>query len=149
MAFIIDCTSLICISFLFSFYYAWHVNALHTLLPCCSISETKIVALVKNRTSDMTVAIGDGNETRTKPKNTVKQGNKKIQILAKEKGHKKNPKIVAKKKKIQENTVKQGIKYHLKLYVANLLMYLEHNMNLTQIDILTDTRLPYLNLPTA
>ncbi|WZZ71766.1 hypothetical protein YC2023_083136 [Brassica napus] len=41
----------------------WHVNALHTLLPCCSLSETRIVALVKNRTSDMTVAIGDGNET--------------------------------------------------------------------------------------
>ncbi|KAH0868189.1 hypothetical protein HID58_075211, partial [Brassica napus] len=38
----------------------WHVNALHTLLPCCSLSETRIVALVKNRTSDMTVAIGDG-----------------------------------------------------------------------------------------
>ncbi|KAF2533644.1 hypothetical protein F2Q70_00030499 [Brassica cretica] len=38
----------------------WHVNALHTLLLCCSLSETRIVALVKNRTSDMTVAIGDG-----------------------------------------------------------------------------------------
>ncbi|CDY59497.1 BnaC05g49980D [Brassica napus] len=139
---------LICISFLFSFYYAWHVNALHTLLPCCSISETKIVALVKNRTSDMTVAIGDGNETSANDVSMI-QMDDKIQILAKEKGHKKNPKIVAKKKKIQENTVKQGIKYHLKLYVANLLMYLEHNMNLTQIDILTDTRLPYLNLPTA
>ncbi|KAL0813646.1 hypothetical protein Bca101_070089 [Brassica carinata] len=55
----------------------------------------------------------------TKPKNTVKQGNKKIQILAKEKGHKKNPKIVAKKKKIQENTVKQGIKYHIKLITSS------------------------------
>ncbi|CAF1969149.1 hypothetical protein Bca4012_076794 [Brassica carinata] len=38
----------------------WHVNALHTLLLCCSLSEPRIVALVKNRTSDMTVAIGDG-----------------------------------------------------------------------------------------
>ncbi|KAL0704439.1 hypothetical protein Bca4012_070864 [Brassica carinata] len=52
--------------YFFSFFFLlcssskWHVNALHTLLPCCSISETKIVALVKNRTSDMTVAIGDG-----------------------------------------------------------------------------------------
>ncbi|KAL0759739.1 hypothetical protein Bca101_075889 [Brassica carinata] len=33
----------------------------------------------------------------TKSKNTVKQGNKKIQILVKEKGHKKNPEIVTKK----------------------------------------------------
>ncbi|WZZ71767.1 hypothetical protein YC2023_083137 [Brassica napus] len=28
---------------------------------------------------------------------------------------------------------------------ANLLIYLEHNLNLTQTDTLTDTRLPYLN----
>ncbi|CAN6879720.1 unnamed protein product [Brassica oleracea] len=72
----------------------------------------------------MTVAIGDGNETSANDVSMI-QMDDKIQILAK-KGHKKNPKI-----KIQENTVKQETKYHLKLYVANLLMYLEHNLNLT------------------
>nr|VDC61517.1 unnamed protein product [Brassica rapa] len=79
----------------------------------------------------MTIVIGDGNETSANDVSMIQMVDK-IQNLAKETGNKKNPK----------NTVKQGTKYHLKLYVANFLMYLSDNLNLTPTDTLTDTSYP-------
>ncbi|KAH0847139.1 LOW QUALITY PROTEIN: hypothetical protein HID58_090494, partial [Brassica napus] len=97
------------------------------------LTEAGIVALVKNRTFDMTIAIGDGNETSANDVSMIQM----VDVAG----------SAAKKQKKHEIRRTQKIRRNKEL--ANLLMYLSHNLNLTPTDTLTDTRLPYLNPPTA